>query len=75
MARKAKIKPRAASREREAPEARVKRSTTVTFTGEDLTVLARMLAAGQVMLPTSHPVFWRLKAAMTRLGLPTPMGL
>jgi hypothetical protein len=47
----------------------------VTFTGEDLNVLAKVLAAGQVMLPTSHPVFWRLKAAMTRIGVVAPRGL
>jgi hypothetical protein len=47
----------------------------VTFTAEDLNVLAKVLAAGQVMLPTSHPVFWRLKAAMTRMGVVVPRGV
>jgi hypothetical protein len=75
MAKKVKTKPRAASRERQAPEARVKRSTMLTFTAEDLNVLAKVLAAGQVMLPTSHPVFWRLKAAMTRMGVVVPRGM
>jgi hypothetical protein len=75
MARKAKIKPQAASREHQPPEVRVKRSTMVTFTAEDLSVLAKVLAAGQVILPTSHPVFWRLKAAMTRMGVVVPRGM
>ena len=75
MAKKAKIKLRAASSDRQVAEARVKRSTMVTFTGEDLNVLAKLLVAGQVMLPTKHPVLWRLKAAMTRMGIPTLKGL
>ena len=47
----------------------------VTFTAEDLNVLAKVLAAGQVMLPTNHPVLWRLKAAMTRMGVVVPRGV
>jgi hypothetical protein len=43
----------------------------VAFTAEDLNVLAKVLKAGQVLLPTKHPVIWRLKAAMTRMGVPT----
>jgi len=47
----------------------------VTFTAEDLNVLAKVLAAGQVMLPTNHPVLWRLKAAMTRMRVVVPRGV
>ena len=46
----------------------------VIFTAGDLNGLAKVLAAGQVMLPTSHPVFWRLKA-MTRMGVVVPRGV
>lgn len=41
----------------------------MTFTAEDLNVLAKVLAAGQVMLPTNHPVFWRLKAVVVPRGV------
>jgi hypothetical protein len=75
MARKAKTKPQRASKVRQVPEPRAKRSTVVTFTAEDLNVLATVLAAGQVMVPTSHPVLWRLKAAMTRMGVAAPRGV
>jgi hypothetical protein len=75
MARKAKTKARAANKVSQVTEPRVKRSTVVTFTAEDLNVLAKVLAAGQVMVPTSHPVLWRLKAAMTRMGVVVPRGV
>lgn len=51
------------------------RATSVTFSAEDLTALAGLLAAGQVMLQRSAPVVSRLKAAMTRLGVTVPKGL
>lgn len=52
-----------------------KRTTTVTFTGEDLSSLARLVAAGQLMLQRTSPVVARLKAALTRMGVPVPQGL
>jgi len=51
------------------------RKTTVTFTEEDLNVLSKVLAAGQVMLPTSHRALWRLRTAMTRIGVVVPKGV
>ncbi len=47
------------------------RTTSVTFTGEDLSDLARLIGAGKVMLQVSYPVVARLKAAMTRMGVST----
>jgi hypothetical protein len=52
-----------------------KRTTTISFTAEDLTTLAQLVAAGQVMLQTSCPAVARLKAALTRLQVPIPKGL
>lgn len=52
-----------------------KLATTITFTGDDLTALSRYVGAGVVLLQTSHPVIPRIKAALTRLGLPVPKGL
>ena len=56
----------------------VKTATAVTFSAEDLQVLGRLVAAGQAVLgghDPAHPVVARLKAAMTRLGVPVPRGL
>ncbi len=47
----------------------------MSFSAEDLTALARLVAAGQVLLQTRHPVVPRLKAALSRLKLPVPQGL
>jgi hypothetical protein len=52
-----------------------KRTTAISFTAEDLTSLAQLVAAGQVMLQTRCPAVARLKAAMTRLGVSIPKGL
>lgn len=52
-----------------------KLATTITFTGDDLTALARYVSAGVVLLQTTHPVIPRIKAALTRLGLPVPKGI
>ena len=49
--------------------------TAITFTADDLTALARYVGAGVVLLQTGHPVIPKIKAALTRLGLPTPKGL
>jgi hypothetical protein len=51
------------------------RTTTVSFSAAELAALGRLLAAGQVLSQSTHPVVGRLKAAMTRLGVPTPVGL
>jgi len=58
-----------------AKAAKDKRTTSISFTADELRVLAQLVAAGQVMLQTSCPAVVRLKAAMTRLGVPTPKGL
>jgi len=58
----------AASRKRKA-------GTTLTFTKEELAVLARLMAAGRVMLRLEHPVISKIKAAMTRVGVPAEPGL
>lgn len=52
-----------------------KLGTSITFTADDLTALARYVSAGLVFLQTGHPVIAKIKAALTRLGLPTPKGL
>ncbi len=52
-----------------------KRGTTLTFSADELSALARYIAAGMVLLQTDHPVTGRIKGALTRIGLPTPKGL
>lgn len=55
-----------------------KMATAVTFSAADLEALGRLLTAGQAVLGShgpAHPVVARLKAAMTRLGVPVPRGL
>ena len=52
-----------------------RRTTTVTFTAEELTALGRVVAAGQVMLQTTYPMIGKLKAAMSRLGVVKAQGL
>jgi hypothetical protein len=54
-----------------------KLSTTVTFTGNDLSALADYIAAGLVMLRIAvpHKAIGKLKAAMTRLKVPVTRGL
>lgn len=52
-----------------------KQRTAVTFTADDLTALARYIGAGMVLLQTNHSVIPKIKAALSRLGLPTPKGL
>lgn len=54
---------------------KLKRGTTLTFSADELTALARYIAAGNVLLQTSHPVLGRIKGALTRVGLPNPKGL
>ena len=54
------------------------RTTSVSFSAKDLTALGRLLVTGQVVLHAQGPfppVVARLKAAMTRLGVPVPRGL
>ncbi len=52
-----------------------RRTTTVTFTAEDLAALVRLIGVGQVLLQTTSPVIGRVKAAMTRVGAPKTIGL
>jgi len=52
-----------------------KRGTTLTFTADELTALARYISAGMVLLQTSHPVLGRIRGGLTRLGLESPPGL
>lgn len=52
-----------------------KRGTTLTFSADELSALARYISAGMVLLQTNHPVTGRIKGALTRLGLPTPKPL
>jgi hypothetical protein len=54
---------------------RRKRTTSITLSADDLTALARLLSVGQAMVQQRFPVVARLKAAMTRLGVPIPPGL
>lgn len=51
------------------------RTTSITLSADDLSALARLLSVGQAVLQTRFPVVARLKAAMTRLGVPIPPGL
>lgn len=54
-----------------------KLTTAVTFTASDLAALADYIAAGMVMLriSTPHRSVSKLKAAMSRLKVPSPRGL
>lgn len=52
-----------------------KKGTSITFTADEINALAKYVAAGTLLLQTSHPVISRIKAAITRLGLPIPKGL
>jgi hypothetical protein len=55
----------------------VARRTSVSFTADELAAIGQLLAARQVILQPERrlPVIARLKAAMTRLGVPVPKGL
>ena len=52
-------------------------TTTVTYSGEELAVLAGYIAAGIVLLrvSTPHPAVSKFKAAMSRLKVAIPRGL
>jgi hypothetical protein len=59
-------------------KAQTSKTTTITFSTHDLETLGRLVSAGQAMLGghgPAHPAVTRLKAAMTRLGIPIPRGL
>lgn len=62
---------------RNSQPTKVVKRTSVSFSREDLMALARLVQAGQVLLADEPrpPVVARLKAAMTRLGLPVLKGL
>ena len=51
------------------------RTTMVSFSAADLAAVGRLLATGQAVLQERPPIVGRLKAAMTRLGVPVPTGL
>jgi hypothetical protein len=51
------------------------RTTSVSFSAADLASVGRLLATGQAVLQERPPIVGRLKAAMTRLGVPVPTGL
>lgn len=70
MARQSKLKAVV-----QVPTRSRRRTTSLTLTGEDLAALVRLVAQGQLILQMGYPVVARLKAAMTRLGLPAPKGL
>ena len=52
-----------------------KPATKITFTGDELTALARYVAAGMILLETNHPVMTKIAKGMSRLGLAAPEGL
>jgi hypothetical protein len=58
-------------RENKRAATRAVRRTAVSFTAKELDDLARVLAVGQALLRQSAPVFSRLKAAMTKMGVST----
>ena len=62
-------RPRAGRRVPDSPR------TTISFGADDLVQLARLVAAGQVLLQSRPAVVSRLKAALTRMRLPVPQGL
>jgi hypothetical protein len=49
------------------------RTTSVSFTAQELSELEHVIAVGQAVLQKQLPVVARLKAAMTRLGV-SPAG-
>lgn len=49
--------------------------TTITFNKDELTALSKYVAAGIVLLQSTHPVISRLKSALTRAGVEKPKGL
>lgn len=52
-----------------------RKRTSITFSGAELEDLGQLLAVGQSVLKRKAQVAPRVKAAITRLGLPTPAGL
>ncbi len=51
------------------------RMTSVSLSATDLADLGQVIAVGQAVLQKKSPVVARLKAAMTRMGVPLPVGL
>lgn len=62
------------TKKQETPK-QVKRTSQITLSGTDLSQLARLVAGGKLLLQQNYPVVARLKAALTRMGLPVPEGL
>ena len=56
---------------------KVAERTTISFDRDDLIALSRLVRAGRLLLSEDQrsPVIARLKAAMTRLGVPVPHDL
>ncbi len=50
-------------------------TTSISLSAADLAALGRLVATGQTVLQERPNVVPRLKAAMTRLGVPIPTGL
>jgi len=67
--------PKLWERPKRARRPRGRRTTAISFSAEDLAALGTLLATGQAVLQERPPVVARLKAAMTRLGVPRPTGL
>jgi hypothetical protein len=51
------------------------RMTSISLSATDLAELGQVIAVGQAVLQKKSPVVARLKAAMTRMGVPLPVGL
>lgn len=64
-------------RRKTSKKVKIVERTAISFSRDDLIVLTRLVRAGQVLLEDEPrpPVIARLKAAMTRLGVPVPRGL
>jgi hypothetical protein len=61
--------------QRPAAKARRRAITAISFSAADLAALGRLVATGQAVLQERPPIVARLKAAMTRLGVPLSKGL
>ena len=65
-------------KKRGRPATKAQNRTTVSFSAEDLAVLADLVASDLALLkrdPAARPVVSRLKAAMTRVQVPIPHGM
>jgi hypothetical protein len=60
------------TKKRQGRQPAAQRTTTISFSVQDLAELGQVLAVGQAVLQKRLPVSARLKAAMTRLRVPVP---